>query len=87
MGLMDWHRSIPWETTLGPYRIACTMTEEPRDTFTLVVVENGVELERETVTTTPETWSRPWERAEALRQKHYARSIEGMRPHYLQYRG
>jgi hypothetical protein len=71
---------VSWSYELGGYILQCKMQEDPRDTFTLWVEENGRELERHVVETNgPEEWRKPFDLADALYRKYYPTFIAHIR--------
>jgi hypothetical protein len=76
--------ALLWEFSVGAteYVLRCTADENPKDTFTMVVTENGTEVLREVITMSvgAEGWRIPYQYAVELVNHFRARAIEKMRP-------
>jgi hypothetical protein len=82
-------RVIVWSFALGEYTMECSFLENPRGTFTVLVVENGHELQREVFVhnaNDEDAWEKAWARAVTLRGKYESRALAAMRPIYRRLR-
>ena len=75
--------TVAWASAFADYRIRCEFTWNDDDTCTLLVVENGVELQRDNFKPKgPDPWNSPWERAMALHAKYYPRLVQAWKDRF-----
>ena len=68
-----------WSGEVGDYRVRCSIEDLSPDVHTIVVEENGRELERYVVTTTPQNRRSPFDVAVQLFSKHCLRIAAAVR--------